>query len=51
MMKKLISLALAGALMLALAACGGGEPGNINDVSPAPSAPAASPAQEARRAR
>lgn len=40
MMKKLISLALAGALMLALAACGGDEPGNINDVSPAPSAPA-----------
>ena len=40
MMKKLISLALAGALMLALAACGGNEPDNINDVSPAPSAPA-----------
>ncbi len=40
MMKKLISLALAGALMLALAACGGDEPGNINDVSPAPPPPA-----------
>lgn len=48
-MKKLVSLALAGALCLGLAACGGKDPGNIGDASSA--APSAAPSADASGAQ
>lgn len=48
-MKKLVSLALAGALCLGLTACGGKDPGNIGDVTSA--APSTAPSAEATGAQ